>query len=188
MGLFTCGLCMIASGDVMDVISHFDEDHHGGQNQDYLIFVEERLDVLGIGFLCLSAIMHFCDPLFEFCKSNQRAILLLLGASALITIGNGLLHFQYSPNNYLKIVGNAFCMLGFFSFVFVNKGLSKKGRGLSLLSEDYLYLFIFSFFVLLPSIFRWNNVVFTWMVWLPSWIAFAMNLWFQKKGELKSML
>ena len=139
---------------------------------------EERFDVIGIGFLCLSAIMSFRIPLWDFVLKNKKGTLLLLVTSGMITVGNGLLHWQYEPSKYLQYFALIMTVVGFLGLMFVNKkGFGRKDAALKLSTEGMFYMFVFFFFVLLPSTHGIARASTAMLVWLPFMFVIAVYLW-----------
>jgi len=139
---------------------------------------EERFDMIGIAFLCLSGILCFRFPLRNFITKNTKGTLLILLTSGMITAGNGFLHHQYNPSSKIYIVALAMTISGFLGLIFVNKSISKKDIILALITEDLFYLFIFSFFVVLPSIVYGGERNSTaLLLWLPFMFFMAIYLW-----------
>ncbi len=139
---------------------------------------EERFDVVGIGFLCLSAIISFSIPLWDFVLKNKKGTMLVLLTSLMITVGNGLLHWQYEPNNHLQYFALIMTVLGFLGLVFVNKkGFGGKDAPLKLITEGMFYMFVFFFFVVLPSIHGLARASTAMLVWLPLMSFMAIYLW-----------
>ena len=140
---------------------------------------EERLDEIGIALLCLSAILCFRGLLRDFAVNNTKAIILMVLASGMITSGNGFLHYQYNPSCKIQPIALLMTIGGFLALVFFNKRLNKKGAILTLVTEDLFYLFLFSFFVVLPSIHGDSRSTVALLVWLPFMLFLAIYLWRQ---------
>lgn len=139
--------------------------------------LEEQFEVTGIAFLCLSAILCFRVPLLHFISINKRASILMLLSSGILTIGNGFLHWQYGPGNARYLIALAMTIVGFLGLVYANKKISKTFPRLMLVTEDLFYLFIFFFFVVLPSIHGDKRSSTALLLWLPSMIFMATYLW-----------
>lgn len=139
---------------------------------------EERFDVVGIAFLCLSAIMSFHMKLWDFVLKNKKGTLLLLLTSSMITVGNGLLHWQYGPSKYLQYFALIMTVVGFLGLMFVNKkGFGRQDAALKLITEGMFYMFIFFFFVMLPSNYGDSRASTSMLVWLPFMLFMAVYLW-----------
>jgi len=139
---------------------------------------EERFDVIGIGFLCLSAIMSLRIPLWSFVLKNKKGALLVLLTSGMITVGNGFLHWQYGPGNYLHLFALTMTVIGFLGLMFVNKkSFEGEGAALRLITEGIFYMFVFSFFVVLPSIHGHARASTAILVWIPFMFFTALYLW-----------
>ncbi|MDH3445795.1 MAG: hypothetical protein OEN50_17865, partial [Deltaproteobacteria bacterium] len=141
------------------------------------ITLEERYELIGIAFLCLSAILCFRVPLRQFIAKNIKGCLLILLASGAITFGNGFLHYQYNPSGNLHLLALVMTIIGFLGLMFTNKRVSTSHAIFTLVTEDLFYTFIFLFFVLLPSIHGRARTLTAFLLWLPIMIFIAINLW-----------
>ncbi|MDY6953408.1 MAG: hypothetical protein SWE60_18005 [Thermodesulfobacteriota bacterium] len=139
--------------------------------------MEERFDVIGIAFLCLSAILCFRDPIVAFVVNNTMATILVLLASGMITAGNSFLHYQYNPGGRLQVVALVMTLCGFVGFILLNKFMRSTPITLTVIKEDFFYLFLFSFFVVLPSIHGIVRNTVALFVWLPFMSFLALYLW-----------
>lgn len=138
---------------------------------------EERFDATGIALLCLSAILCFRVPLRYFITKNTKGTLLMLLASGMIAAGNGFLHYQYHPSGKLRLGALAMTIIGFLGLMFVNKSISKKDAVLTLITENLFYLFIFFFFVVLPSVYGNQESSTSLLLWFPFMLFMAVCLW-----------
>jgi hypothetical protein len=141
------------------------------------ILPEERFDVIGMAFVCLSAMLCFRVPLRHFVAGNTRGILSMLLASGMITVGNGFLHYEYDPSSRLHASALALTISGFVALIFANKRANKKDAVLTLGTENLFYLFILAFFVVLPSIHGNARSATALLLWLPIVSAVALYLW-----------
>ena len=182
LSFFVIGLGVIVIGVLCD-IAH--ENETIGSLLPEIVFEllhkvsEERFDETGIALLCLSAILCFRDLLRDFAVNNTKAIILMVLASGMITSGNGFLHYQYNPSCKIQPIALLMTISGFLALVFFNKRLNKKGAILTLVTEDLFYLFLFSFFVVLPSIHGTSRSTVALLVWLPFVLFMAIYLWRQ---------
>ena len=138
---------------------------------------EDYYETLGIAFLCLSAILCFQVTLQDFLKRNKKVTLLILLASGMIAFGNGFLHWQYHPSVKRYLVALLMTISGFLGLVFFSKGSSKKNAIFKLVTEEWFYIFIFVFFVVLPSLHGWARSTTDLFLWLPTMFFMAVYLW-----------
>lgn len=138
---------------------------------------EDYYETLGIAFLCLSAILCFQVTLQDFLKRNKKVTLLILLASGMIAFGNGFLHWQYGPSGKRYLVALLMTMSGFLGLVYFTKGSSKKNAIFKLVTEEWFYIFIFVFFVVLPSLHGWARSTTALFLWLPTMFFMAVYLW-----------
>ncbi|MDY6988154.1 MAG: hypothetical protein SWQ30_08845 [Thermodesulfobacteriota bacterium] len=179
ISLFVIAFIVIACG----VLSDYAHDNKTMMLLPEFIFkspyiaMEERFDVIGIGFLCLSVIFCFRDPILDFMVTNVKATVLMLLASGMITAGNSFLHYQYNPGGKLQLFALVMTICGFVGFMFLNKLVNKKSVILKLITENFFYFFLFSFFVVLPSIHGMARNTVALFVWLPFMFFLAVYLW-----------
>lgn len=139
---------------------------------------EERLEVIGIACVCLAVIVCFLDVISQFTQNNAKGTFLFLATSGMITVGNGFLHFQYRPSARLTMIFPLLLtMIGFLGFMYTNKYVNKQNMRLALVNEDFLYLFILFFFVVLPTVFERNNIVTSVFLWFPVMTFLALYLY-----------
>jgi len=138
---------------------------------------EERFDVGGIALICLSSILLFSRPLCDLAKRNKIRIALLLFLSAMITVGDGLMHYQYRPSNRLHFVASLITLIGLCGFIVVNKSNKSRNAVFKLVTEDIFYFFLVLFFVLLPSIHGQARSSVSILIWLPFMFLLAHYLW-----------
>ena len=178
--LFITGFTLIFSGSFTDLI--YENESINSLLPAFILgffpyALEEQFDVLGIAFLCLSVLLCFRVPLQRFIAKNTIGSLLILLSSGMMTIGNGFLHYQYRPSNQLYVAALIMTIVGFLGFVFANKIINKTYPSFTLATEDFFYLFIFAFFVVLPSIHGRTRHWTALLLWLPSLILMAIYLW-----------
>lgn len=137
---------------------------------------EEIYDVTGIGFICISVIIYFIDTIEKFIKSNTIGTLCILTTSGLVTVGNGFLHFQYKRSIGLTSFALMMTISGFLGLLMTNKYVNKKDAMLTLITEEHFYLFVFSFFVVLPVIYGNITAVESLVIWLPTLIFLGLYL------------
>ena len=178
--LFIVGITLISCGSLNDFASENESIRSLLPTFIFRILhitTEERFDVMGIAFICLSAILCFRVPLRHFIAKNTKGSLLILLSSGIMTTGNGFLHYQYEPIKRLYLIALAMTIVGFLGLVLVNKNINKAYPSLMLVTEDVFYLFIFFFFVVLPSIHGKARSSTALLLWLPSMIFIAIYLW-----------
>ena len=180
LSLFIGGFSLILCGSLTD-FTHENETIHS-LVPPFIFHIlnitsEERFDVTGIGLFCLSAILCFRIPLLHFITRNKIGSVLLLLSSATMTSGNGFLHYQYRPGMILYFVALVMTIGGCLGVVFTNKYINKTYPGLMLVTEDFFYLFIVVFFVLLPSTHGTARSSTALFLWLPSMIFMAVYFW-----------
>jgi len=137
---------------------------------------EERLDALGIATLCLSVILYFRILLRDFLAKSAKGAILIILASGMITAGDGFLHYQYKTRWELHFAALVLTSLGFLGFIFANRKISEK-YVLRLVTEEFLYSFIFFLFVLMPSIYGVARHSTSLVLWLPSMLVLGLYLW-----------
>jgi hypothetical protein len=139
--------------------------------------LEDHFETLGIAFLCLSTILCFQGTLRDFIKRKKKVTLFILLVSGMITLGNGFLHYQYLPSRELHCVSLLMTISGFLGLVFFTKGSSKKNAIFKLVTEEFFYIFIFVFFVVLPSLHGRQRSATALFLWLPTMLFMAVYLW-----------
>jgi len=88
------------------------------------------------------------------------------------------LHWQYGPGNYLHLFALTMTVIGFLGLMFVNKkSFEGEGAALRLITEGIFYMFVFSFFVVLPSIHGHARASTAILVWIPFMFFTALYLW-----------
>jgi len=139
---------------------------------------EGRLEVIGIACVTLAVIISFLDVLAQFTQNNVKGTFWILFTSGMITVGNGFLHFQYRPRLRLVTLALLLTMIGFLGLMYTNKYVNKQNMRLTLVNEDSFYLFIFFFFVVLPTVFGRNHYVTSVFLWLPTMTLLALYLYY----------
>lgn len=137
---------------------------------------EEIFEVVGLGVMFFTVLTYFRMEVTDFFKTNLKGTLLLLVAPGLIAVGDGFLHFQYDING-IKEVGLVIALAGFATFILANKKLTKRDVRLKLIREDHLYLFMFFFFIILPTIFHRPGYAPIVIVWVPAISIFSVYLY-----------
>jgi hypothetical protein len=138
---------------------------------------EDHFETLGIAFLCLSAILCFQVTLRDFVKRNKKVTFMILLVSGIITFGNGFLHHQYSPKRNFHLISLLMTISGFLGLVFFTKGSSRKNPIFNLVTERFFYLFIFVFFVVMPSLHGPARSATALFLWLPTMLFMVVYLW-----------
>lgn len=129
-----------------------------------LKFDEEMLDVVGIGFIGLSALTLFYSSLQKFAQQGLAIGALLIIGVMLVSIGNGLSHYQYRPSTLLWLVGLAMTLGGAGAFT-ASEYLADDEK-LFVHSPYKNYLFLSFFFIFLPSFIS----KYTYLVGLALWL------------------
>lgn len=184
------GFLMIGTGLVSDIVN--ERKTISSILPSLLLYLfdpsfEEYYDTLGIAFLCLSAILCFQDILQDIIKRKKKVTLLILLASGMISFGNGFLHYQYRPSAELHCISLLVTISGFLGLVFLAKGSSKKHATFTLVTEELFYIFIFVFFVMLPSL---HGVAYrdcALFLWLPTMFFMAVYLWRRHPANCKDV-
>ncbi|MFZ1059042.1 MAG: hypothetical protein WAP47_07610 [Candidatus Rokuibacteriota bacterium] len=181
-GSLLLGCVMISLGVLADYVGEHRSvlDHLGGPVRHFVssgLAYEETYEVIGIAFVCLAAIMHFLDPVVRLVKGNVKATLGLLIAGGMITSGNGLLHYQYGPGPKLQFAALLVTLAGFVGLVLANRSASRSDAMLVLLTEEFLYLFVFAVFVVLPTVHGATNSMIALTLWLPAGAFFGWYLY-----------
>jgi hypothetical protein len=115
-----------------------------------LFFNEEILDMVGIGFIGLSALTLFSFPLQNISKQGRSYSALLCLAVILVAAGNGLLHYQYHPSTYLWLSGFLITLAGTVLFLVSEYLMDNKNKLFQYFPKTN-YLFLGVFFMILPS-------------------------------------
>jgi hypothetical protein len=150
-----------------------------------ILSYEEVYDVIGLGFVCLSSIFYFYAEIEEFIKNNFFGTIFLLMTAGIIAIGNGFLHWQYRPGPKLHLGAYIITLIGFLGLILTNKYIITKNKILTLFSEDFFYFFIFTFFVILPTLHGKTNDIVCMTLWFPSIFTFGLYLYY--RHSLKSI-
>ena len=178
---FMVGFMWICLGSLKDILRQYESISSMVPALTSSIFSlrvgEERCEVLGTAFVCLSAVLCFISPLRNIIARNTKRSLLILFASGIMTFGNGFLHYQYKPGYKIYLAGSVMTIIGFLGLVFVLKTILKGDGILTFFSEDLFYLFIFFFFVVLPSIHGTTRILTAFLLWLPSMLFMAVYMW-----------
>ena len=145
---------------------------------------EEIYDVIGIGQICVAVLIHYWDKLEKFIKDNRKWSILLLLNSALITIGNGFLHYQYKPDTALTLSALIMMWLGFSGLVMTNRYLIEHRTKLKIVTESGFYLFIFVFFIMLPVAFGNTKLVESVIFWLPAMVVLGVLLFLKHPSQI----
>ena len=179
------GLALTSVGILSDFISENDK-LFSMVPRKYLhtiIYKEERFDCIGLSLICISAIIYFLDDLHYLLKNNRKGALFILLSSAMITVGNGFLHYQYHPRNRVILPALILIITGYFGILLTNKYVSAKKYRVILITEEYFYFFLFLFFVALPLLFGNNNEAVSLFFWLPIFISSGIYLYFQHPAK-----
>lgn len=128
---------------------------------------EETFEAIGLGLVFLSMLTYFRIEALDFLKGNSKGALLLVVAGGLIAVGDGFLAWQYDPE-LPKGGGLLIALSGFAIFVLVNNRLIGDHVRLRLISEGYLYISMFFFFIILPAVFDRPGHVRNFVLWAPT--------------------
>ena len=138
---------------------------------------EERFDVVGVAFLCLSVILSYKFIMRNIINKHTNTILLILFTSGMLTIGNGFLHYQYDPYWRVYLVALAMTIIGYLGLIFILNVIFNYDNKTTFFSNDLFYLFIFFVFVVLPSIHGKTRILASLLLWFPSIYYAAYYLW-----------
>ena len=138
--------------------------------------LERFLEFTGIAFLCLCSTLQFHMPLANFVSTNRKEILMILLAAGMISFGNGFIHYLHGPSSKLFLIGMVLTIAGFLGLVVTCKNINKNGAKFILVSEKFFYLFIFLFFLVLPSIHGRPRILTSLLLWLPTMLFMAFYL------------
>jgi hypothetical protein len=139
--------------------------------------LERFLELAGIAFLCLCSIIQFHAPLSNFVSKNRKEILMILLSVGMISFGNGFIHYLHRPSSKLFLFGMVLTISGFLGLVFTCQNINKIGAKFMLVSEKFFNLFIFFFFLVLPSIHGRPRLLSSLLLWLPTMLFMAYYLW-----------
>lgn len=141
---------------------------------------EERFDVIGALFFCLSSIIAFQVPLLSFVMNHTKRALLILLSAMVISAGNGFLHYQYEPNGNLYLIAVIMTIVGFFGLILSSKNIYKDYPKLTSIPDSQFYVSIFLCFVVLPSstILAWNAFDKSFLIWSPIIILISIYMWY----------
>jgi hypothetical protein len=160
---FVGGLGVVALG----VIKDFGKEHQELHIFELIIpFNEEFLDMLGIGFIGLSALILFYSSLHEFAKQGLIFNGLLISVIAMVAVGNGLSHYQYNPSTSLWLTGLAMALVGGVGAFAINQYLIDDEQKLFKDNPYKYYLFLSFFFIFLPSFVDKYKTITCIVLWL----------------------
>ena len=147
---------------------------------------EERFDVLGAMFFSLSAVLVYQAPLQNFLGKYKMKALFVLLSVMVMTIGNGLLHYQYMPSNTLYLVAMILTVVGFSGLVFGSVSLFAHYPSNSLISDYLFYVLLFLGFVLLPGshVLAWTVANNSFLIWSPVMIFLALFMYYSHNREV----
>ena len=139
---------------------------------------EEMFDVLGIAWLTSVLLLHFFTPLADFATKNRRAALLLVGALALIAVGNSLAHRWDTPRPgpLAQTAGYVFAVAGCLSVYGINTRMLSQHHQVRLFSERGYYSVLIFIFVVLPAIYAYTLLIINVLIWLPLLIVLWSTL------------
>ncbi|MHC4843947.1 MAG: hypothetical protein ACYTEE_09120 [Planctomycetota bacterium] len=180
LGLLIIGFIMVACGSIID-LAH-EKEIVNSLLPPFIYHLldftkEDHYETLGIAFLCLSSILCFQFTLLDFLKRNKNMTLLILLTSGTIAFGNGFLHWHYSPSWKTHLAALLITISGFLGLWFFTKSSSKKNAIFELVTEEWFYIFIFVFFVVLPSLHGRARSGTDLFLWLPTMFFLGVYLW-----------
>lgn len=143
---------------------------------------EEYYDTIGLGLVCLSAIYHFYDEIGPLVKKNILSFLFVFISISLIAMGNGFAHWQYRPGVKLTLISLLITLIGLSVFVIINeKILVNRFRiKASLINRGPYYLFLYSIFVMLPTVCGRIYDIACLVLWLPLLLALTLYLYYRR--------
>lgn len=182
LALFFSAFVFLSFGSLIDFIHERESIKEYLPNFIYYFLdmtSEERFDVIGALLFSLSAILSFQVPLRHFLVNNTKETLLILLSSGIMTVGNGLLHYQYNPDNELYLFALMLTTIGFLGIVFFGKIINKKYKSLTSITDNIFYLLLFLAFVILPSYPAaiWMIVKYSLFIWLSIIILMTIYMW-----------
>jgi hypothetical protein len=138
-------------------------------NLKFSYLTEETFDVIGAGFVCLSAIIYSIDSLSSFFKKKFTTISFLF-AIAMISSVNSLLHWQCKNlSREFMAFSLLITLIGILGLIKLSHNTSKKNNRtiIGLPNLEIFSIFILSFFYVLPTVFgRISNTI-SVIMWLP---------------------
>jgi hypothetical protein len=180
---FVGGLGVIALG----VIKDFGLEHQELPIFELIIpFNEEFLDMLGIGFIGLSALILFYSSLREFAKQGLIVNVLMISVIAMVAVGNGLSHYQYDPSTSLWLTGLLMALVGGVGAFIINQYLIDDEQKLFKGNPYKYYLFLSFFFIFLPSFVDKYKTVTCIVLWMIV-IFTSRSLYSDAKSQRPSM-
>ena len=97
-------------------------------------------------------------------------------------MGNGFAHWQYRPGVKLTLISLLITLIGLSGFVIINeKILVNRFRiKTSLISRGPYYLFLYSIFVMLPTVCGRIYDIACLVLWLPLLLALTLYLYYRR--------
>ncbi len=141
---------------------------------------EERFDVIGALFFCLSSVIAFQVPVLSFIANHTKKTLFILLSALVISVGNGFLHYQYEPSGTLYLVAIVMTIIGFSGLIFSSKNIYKDYPKLTSTPDSLFYISIFLCFVVLPSNHTLASIAFnkSLLIWSPIIILISLYMWY----------
>lgn len=143
---------------------------------------EERLDMVGIGFIGLSALVLFFPSLRRFAQQGIIANGLTIWAVAMVAVGNGLSHYQYKPGPTLWLIGLIMALMGGLGVLIVNQVLINDEQKLFKKKPLLYCIFLFLFFIFLPSFVDRYSYILSLILWLTV-VFTSMRFFYNAKLE-----
>lgn len=127
---------------------------------------EERLDMVGIGFIGLSALILFYSSLRKFAQQGLIVNCFTILAIAIVAVGNGLSHYQYKPSAALWLTGLLMALIGGVGIFVMSHYLMDDEQKLFKENPLLYCLFFFFFFIFLPSFGGGYSYIHCLVLWL----------------------
>jgi hypothetical protein len=140
---------------------------------------EERLEPIAAAFVCLSIIIYSMESLTEFFQNNKHTIFGILVSAGMITVGNSYLHWEHDPGTKQTLIALTLSFMGFIGLIIMGRTANKQYAVGRLPKLENFFLFLLSFFVILPTVFGRSNGVISLFLWLPTIILFGIFLYSQ---------
>lgn len=171
---------LIAGSSLLDKISDLpkQEIDQLGQVVSPLFKVgaqEEKVEILGVGMLFLSAITLFIDDLYIFLKGVDKRQYLLLVGTLCLAVGNGFLHYQYMPSNTTYMTGLTLSIFGVLALLPCYRNVN-VGWGEQDVSFKIICCFTTAFFVILPGTFGQARNIQSLLIWVPTFVMIGWCL------------
>jgi len=187
--LFFTAMVFLSFGSLIDFIHEREWINTLIPNFIYVLLdmaPEERFDVLGALFFTLSATLVYQAPLQHFLGKHKMKAFFVFVSAVFMTVGNGLLHYQYEPGHTLYKVAMILTVIGFLGLLLGTASLFKRSPGNTLLPDYMFYILLFFGFVLLPGsqMLAWTVVRNSFLIWFPVMIFLALVMYYTHDREI----